>query len=131
MARSRKAAFDAYYQALPQELKSLHMFFRVATEYHQMHRSSAPGTTQERRWAREELEGHVFTGLDPQPALRRCEQILATDRARRVALVRERQRRDRPAPLRVSLTGGWGEVVPFPGRRQAAERADELAAIQA
>ncbi len=125
MARSSKAAFNAYYQALPHELKSLHMFFRVATEYHQMHRSDAPGTAQERRWAREELEGHVFTGLDPQPTLRRCERILAADRARRVAHVRARQRRDAPAPLRVSLTGGWGEVVPFRCARQAAGRPGE------
>lgn len=125
MTRSSKAAFNAYYQALPQELKSLHIFFRVATEYHQAHRSEAAGTVQERRWAREELEGHAFTGLDPQPTLRRCERILADDRARRVALIRERQRRDAPAPLRVNITGGWGEVVPFRGSRQAAGRPGE------
>jgi hypothetical protein len=126
MSRSSKAAFNTYYQALPQELKSLHMFFRVATEYHQAHRPEASGTAQRRRWAREELEGHVFTALDLQPTLRRCERILAADRARRVALIRERQRRDAPAPLRIKLTGGWGEVVPFPGSRQTAVRPAEV-----
>ncbi len=131
MARSKKAAFSTYYQALPNELKDLHMFFRVATEYHQMHRPDAPGTIQERRWARDEVGSDVFCDYGPQPILKRRKRILAADREQRIARVRQRRPRAEPAPLRVDLRGGWGEVVPFPGPRQAAQPQAEPAAAEA
>lgn len=116
MARTSKAAFMAYYRALPDELQALHMFFRAATEYHQAHQPTVSASVQERRWARSELEGPAYARIAPEPVLARCDKILAADRAERIARIRER-RHPRPEPvLRLNLNAGGADIVAFKPR---------------
>lgn len=113
MARSSKAAFAAYYRALPDELQALHLFFRAATEYHQVHATQVKASAQDRRYARSDLEARVFTQFGPPPVIRRCEQMMAADRAKRIAQIGERRRPRPDNVLRLNLNAGGGEVVPF------------------
>ena len=122
MTRISKAAFSSYHQELPDDLKALRMFFRAATEYHQVHNSQVPATVQARRWARSEIEARVFIGMGPDPVTRRYARILAADRAARLARIRERRRARAAEVLRLDLNVRGGEVVTFE-RRRPAERA--------
>lgn len=122
MARTSKAAFAAYYRALPSELQALHVFFRTATEYHQARRPDVLATIQERRWSREDLESKAYAWIAPEPVLTRCDKILAADRARRIARMRE-QRYPRPEPvLRLNLNAGGADIVAFKPRTSGADQ---------
>ncbi|MGU3360686.1 hypothetical protein ACLBWX_10155 [Methylobacterium sp. M6A4_1b] len=122
MARTSEAAFMAYYEALPHELQALRMFFRAATEYHQTHQPTVSASVQERRWARSELEGPAYARIAPEPVLVRCDKILAADRVKRIARIRER-RHPRPEPvLRLDLNAGGADVIAFKPRTSSAEQ---------
>jgi hypothetical protein len=125
MARTSKAAFTAYYRALPCELQALHVFFRTATEYHQARRPAVSATVQERRWSREDLEAEAYARTAPEPVLGRVERILASDRAERIARIRARRQTGQGAVLRLDLNAGGGKVIAF---RPRACEASQLAA---
>ena len=65
-------------------------FFRSVSELREGHRADL--SVQERRWRREELEG-VALWTDYPAILRRCQEALATKRARRLARIGPHHRR--------------------------------------
>ena len=100
-------------------------FFRNVSDLREGHRTVQ--TVQERRWRRGELVG-IALYTDRPAILRRCEQALATERARRVSRVQTHRGLTAPTVRPAVDPAGTSNVVPFKLRQMPAvepQRASE------
>lgn len=94
------------------------VFFYAVTDMRRGHRATL--TTLDHRRLRWEVE--IIALHTELPAFRRrCEEVLATERARRIEHIQRHRRRPAPSSDRLPLRTRAADVIPFPTRAMACD----------